>query len=341
MSSSEMIEIDGSVGEGGGQILRTSLALSIITGKPFHLRNVRKNRQPKPGLGRQHLTCVEAARTICNGTTTGASIGSTDLTFTPGEVAPGRYHFQIGTAGSTCLVLHTVYLPLMWKTNGPSEIVIEGGTHNEKAPSFHFLDITWRWWLKKIGLDVYLEMRRPGFYPTGGGLIIAHLQPTQEICPLNIESPPEDEFQVVSLTANLPEHVTRRQELHAAKRIREVCRNVRSFHETAEQGMGSFVGVTVMGEVPALFGGIGARGKPAERVADDACDEAIAFWKQQASVDEHSSDQLLLPLVFAEGESRYRVGQFSSHLVTNIGTIAHFLDRKIEMDTETSCVVVR
>ena len=129
-----MLDIDGSFGEGGGQILRSALALSLLTGKPFRLRKIRANRKPKPGLRPQHLACVRAAAKIGQANVTGDAVGSSQLTFEPGTVAAGKYRFAIGTAGSTALVLHTVYLPLAL-AGGRSEVVLEGGTHNEKAPS--------------------------------------------------------------------------------------------------------------------------------------------------------------------------------------------------------------
>src|SRR6516162_2236934 len=141
-----MLDLDGSMGEGGGQILRTSLALSLITRKPFRLRNVRANR-PKPGLQPQHLAGVRAAARIGNATVRGDAVGSREVVFEPGPVTPGKYRFAIGTAGSTSLLLHTTYLPLAWKTGQPSELILEGGTHVSTSPCFHFLDTTWRGYL--------------------------------------------------------------------------------------------------------------------------------------------------------------------------------------------------
>src|SRR5947209_6778794 len=163
--SDARLEIDGSFGEGGGQILRTSLALSLLTGKPFRLFNVRA-RRAKPGLHAQHLTGVRAAATVGAAKLRGASLGSTDLTFEPGPVTPGRYRFDIGTAGATGLVLHTVYLPLAL-TGRPSELTLTGGTHVTTSPNFHFLDATWRNYMAACGLGMRLRLVRPGFYPRG------------------------------------------------------------------------------------------------------------------------------------------------------------------------------
>src|SRR5262245_41457653 len=162
--SNSLIELDGSEGEGGGQILRSALALSILTGRPFKLVNIRANRE-KPGLQPQHLMCVRAAGTISSALYKGASVGSSVLYFEPERVKPGKYTFTIGTAGATSLVLHSIALPLALRATEPSQITITGGTHNQKAPCYHFLETTWAAYMRRMGLEVELAMIRPGFYP--------------------------------------------------------------------------------------------------------------------------------------------------------------------------------
>src|SRR5438067_7790848 len=209
--SSSLLELDGSFGEGGGQILRTSLSLSLLTGQPFHLRNVRARRS-KPGLRPQHLMSVQAAATIGQAETRGASLGSSDLVFEPGEVSPGKYDFAIGTAGATSLVLHTVYLPLAWRASEPSEIILTGGTHVNQSPCFHFLEETWRRYLDLLGLHIGLRMRRPGFYPRGGGIVEAHIQPCPRLHGLRLESCGQvTRITGVSAVAGLPEQIAERQ----------------------------------------------------------------------------------------------------------------------------------
>src|SRR5215218_2854968 len=166
--SDGMIELDGSEGEGGGQILRSALALSILTQRPFKLVNIRANRS-KPGLAPQHVMCVRAAGSISGAQYKGASNGSSVLYFEPNAVKPGAYTFTIGTAGATALVLHTVYLPLALRGSEPSELTITGGTHNQHAPCYHFLETTWNGYLRRLGFEIELEMVRAGFYPRGGG----------------------------------------------------------------------------------------------------------------------------------------------------------------------------
>lgn len=337
-----MLEIDGSFGEGGGQILRSSLALSLMTGTPFHLRKVRANRKPKAGLRPQHLASVRAAARIGNAQVTGASVGSSDLTFKPGLVAAGKYHFPIGTAGATALVLHTVYLPLAL-CDGPSEIVLEGGTHNEKAPCYHFLQTTWRAYLARMGLTVSVAMKRPGFYPRGGGQIIAHIQPWTLRKPLTLTGPVSlDKASVLSATAGLPSHVNNRQARRATVRLRDAGVEPEATSEEWEGGPGSVLTITWTGPVPALFFGLGARGKPAETVADEAADEAPTHRDRRMPVDPHSADQLLLPLAVADGPSEYHVSEVTRHLTTNAAVIKLFLDRDITIEgTEGATGVVR
>ena len=175
-----LLELDGSEGEGGGQILRTSLALSLITGRGFHLRNVRAGRA-KPGLQPQHLASVRAAAAIGGATLRGASAGSSDLVFEPGAIRPGSYRFDVGTAGATGLVLHTIYLPLAYRAAAPSAVTLIGGTHVRTSPSFHFLDATWRRYVGLCGLRVSLRLVRPGFYPRGGGIVEVSIQPADRL----------------------------------------------------------------------------------------------------------------------------------------------------------------
>lgn len=327
-----MIDIDGSFGEGGGQILRSSLALSLLTGQPFKLRKIRANRQPKQGLRPQHLACVRAAAKIGNAKVTGDAVGSSNLTFEPAEVTPGNYHFAIGTAGATALVLHSVYLPLAL-SGKTSEVVLEGGTHNEKAPCYHFLETTWRAYMRRMGIDVSLEMERPGFYPRGGGKIVARIEPCKAMRPLKLaEHQKAKSATILSAVAGLAEHIAKRQARRATVRLRDAGLDPDVTFEVWQGGPGCVLAITLNGPVPTLFYGLGALGKPAEKVADDAADEAIPHLNTGMPVDPHSADQLLLPLSIADGESEYHVSCVSKHLTTNAAIIKLFLDRDIAID---------
>lgn len=338
-----MLEIDGSMGEGGGQILRSSLALSLITRKPFRIHSIRAGRK-KPGLQPQHLMSVRSAAEIGAATIQGDAVGSRDLTFEPGAVSPGRYRFNIGTAGATSLVLHTLYLPLALKTGQPSELTLEGGTHVSTSPCFHFLETTWRAYLERIGLRIKLTMERPGFYPRGGGRIQAVIQPCDRIRPLLLtHRDPINSAGGLSAVAGLPETVARRQARRAKNRL--AARGIEALipQEQWPGGPGSMLAIVLnKAPVPTLFFGLGARGKPSEAVADEAIDEVLAYLDSNAPVDAHSADQIVLPLALAGGASEFRVAQITMHLHTNIAVIKMFIDRQIVCDgDEGSAGVVR
>jgi RNA 3'-terminal phosphate cyclase (ATP) len=335
--SESLVELDGSEGEGGGQILRSSLALSVLTGRPFKLVNIRANRA-KPGLQPQHLMCVKAAGAICGANYKGAAVGSSVLYFEPGEVRSGEYTFTIGTAGATSLVLHTVYLPLVLRGASPSVVRITGGTHNPHAPCHHFNATTWGGYLQWIGITIEQEMVRPGFYPRGGGEICAYIHTCSRINGLTLSTCPElTTAGGFSAVAMLPEKIARRQAERIASRLK---REKIETHIPIEDWEGSLGAGTVaavifrQAPVPTLFFGLGERGKTAESVADDAVDEAIRFREARAPVDPHSADQLLLPLVFSPDASEYCTSQVTRHLTTNLATVRKFVEREITIDAE-------
>lgn len=326
-----MLELDGSFGEGGGQILRTSLALSLLTGRAFHLHNVRAGRA-KPGLQPQHLMSVRAAATIGQAQTRGASLGSTDLVFEPGEVRAGTYRFDVGTAGATGLVLHTIYLPLALCGATPSAITLIGGTHVSTSPCYHFLDSTWRRYLELCGVRVSLRLHRPGFYPRGGGEVQAFVQPCAQLRGLHLRARGSVKARGFSAVAGLDSGIARRQARRALFRLRQYGLEGELREETWEGGPGSVLALELdTTPVPTLFFALGQRGKPAERVADEAVDRVIAYLDSgTAVVDAHSADQLVLPLALAVGASEYRVAEVTRHLTTNIAVIRRFVERCIE-----------
>lgn len=329
------LEIDGSFGEGGGQILRTSLSLSLLTGRPFHLRNIRA-RRPKPGLQPQHLMSVRAAARIGQAKVRGDSVGSSELTFEPGEVASGNYRFDIRTAGATSLVLHTLYLPLALRGTGPSEITLIGGTHVSTSPCFHFIDLTWRHYLARMGLRVTLTMRRPGFYPRGGGEIVATIESVPKLTGLTLRQRGAVTVRGFSATAGLPDHVRRRQSRRAKTQLEDLGYAVTLEEETWEGGPGSVLALVAETDpAPTLFFGLGARGKPAEAVADEAIDQLVAYLNTApAAVDAHGADQILLPLALAEGPSEFTVAEVTQHLLTNVAVIRRFVEREITCEGE-------
>lgn len=328
---STFLEIDGSEGEGGGQILRSSLALSLLTSRPFRLINIRAKRR-KPGLAAQHLASIKAASAICNGLYKGAVIGSSVLYFEPNGVASGDYAFSIGTAGATSLVLHTVCLPLALKGTSQSRVTITGGTHVAHSPSYHFLESTWLGYIKKMGLNVELAMKQPGFYPRGGGEISAVIHPATSIRSLMLTARPTlTTAGGFSAVAGLPEGIANRQARRVSFRLSQAGLDCHICQECWNNGPASNASIIFrQAAVPTLFSALGERGKPAERVADEVADEAIAFRDSGAAVDPYSADQIVLPLVFAEAPSEFRVSRVSLHLTTNIATIRKFVDRRID-----------
>lgn len=324
-----MIKIDGSQGEGGGQILRSSLSLSAITGNPFVIEYIRA-RRAKPGLMRQHLTCVKAAAEICGADVEGAEIGSTRLRFEPGAVRPGEYTFNIGSAGSTTLVLQTVMLPLAL-AGGASCVVLQGGTHNMSAPPFEFLTRAFLPLVRRIGFEVQAELRRPGFYPAGGGEIRVTISASAPFAPLVIE----ERGALLSRTAeavvsNLPFHIAERELAHLGRahgwpEDSLLPRTVKRSH-----GPGNCVLLTMAFEhVAEVTTGYGRTGVAAEVVADEAAGAMAAYLAASAPVGEHLADQLLLPMAVAAG-GRFLTGKPSLHTLTNIGVIQRFLGCAID-----------
>ncbi|MBX9677928.1 MAG: RNA 3'-phosphate cyclase [Gemmataceae bacterium] len=328
-----MIDIDGSQGEGGGQILRSSLALSLLTGKPFRLRRVRANR-PKPGLQPQHLMSVKSAGEVGKAKLRGFSLRSEDLTFEPGKTTAGEYRFAIGTAGATSLVLHTIYLPLL-RAAGPSTVRIEGGTHVKTSPTYHFLERTWQAYLRAFGIELGLKMTRPGFYPCGGGSIEANLTPATSWKGFVHET--SDRIKHVtgfSAVASLPMAIAERQAIRAEQCLRRLGLDVELRLENWPGGPGTVVGLELpTSPAPTTFFAVGERGKSAEKVADEAVVQVEDYMRtDRNSVDSHSADQILLPLALANGPSKFPVAEITKHLTTNADVIRRFLKCEIRIE---------
>ena len=331
-----MIEIDGSLGEGGGQILRSALALSLLTGKGFRLHRIRANRKPKPGLQAQHLASVRAATEIGHAKVTGDRLGSSELLFEPGPIRSGSYHFPIGTAGATSLVLHTVYLPLFLGTSDPSEVIIEGGTHVATSPCYDFLATTWKGYLSRMGFDLGLQLVRPGYYPRGGGRIQAQVEPSEKIQSLTLMQETKiTQARIVSAVAGLPRKIADRQAKRAIDKLEKAGIEVESEIEEWPGGSATYLGVMLdETPIPTLFFALGAKDKSAEKVADEAVEQAVAFIESKCPVDPHSADQLLLPLSFSAEASEFKVSEVTRHLTTNRAILQLFLEREITIDGE-------
>ena len=328
-----MVRIDGSFGEGGGQILRTSLSLSLVTGKPFRIENIRAKRG-KPGLLRQHLTAVRAAAEVGAGEVEGASLGSKLLTFIPGKVHAGDYHFAVGTAGSGMLVLQTI-LPALMTATAPSRIVIEGGTHNPMAPPFDFLEQCFLPLIERMGPRVKVELQRYGFYPAGGGRFTVEIEPCAALQPLTIGERGEITAKhAVALVANLPYHIARRELDAAAKTLGWDAECLSCVDTKNSVSPGNLVMIELKSsQLTEIFTAFGQRGISAEDVAADAARQAQGYLASNAAVDEHLADQLLLPLALA-GAGSFTATSLNLHAQTNMHVIRQFLPVRFDVQED-------
>lgn len=335
-----MLTIQGNQGEGGGQILRSSLALSMLTGTPFRIVHIRAGRK-KPGLLRQHLTAAKAAAQVGCARLEGAALGAQELTFEPGPVAPGTYHFDVGTAGSATLVLQTV-LPALLTASGPSTLVLEGGTHNPHAPPFDFLAEGFLPLLGRMGPRVTAVLERPGFFPAGGGRFRVTVEPAGALAPFDLlERGPITGRRARALVSNLPRTIAERE----VKVVREELRWPHDSCEVVEhrrgRGPGNAVVVAVASEaVTEVFTGFGARGVPAEVVARRAVDDARRYLGADVPVGPYLADQLLLPFTQAGGGA-FRTFPPSLHTRTNIDVIRQFtgVDIQVENHVDGSALI--
>jgi RNA 3'-terminal phosphate cyclase (ATP) len=318
-----MIHIDGSQGEGGGQILRSSLALSMATGRPFRISNIRAGRE-KPGLKRQHLTCVRAAATICCAEVTGDAVGSMEVTFTPGPVTAGAYHFPIGTAGSTTMVLQAV-LPALLRAGYPSRITVEGGTYNKAAPPYDFFARVLTPILNGLGPTVSARLERAGFYPAGGGRLVVEVHPTPTPRRLSLlERGRAVGHSATALVSKLPGSIAQRELAVVRDRLGLREDQTRVHHITEAIGPGNALCIEMAYEhVTELFSSVGELGRSSEAVAREAADEAREYIASERPVGPHLADQLMVPLALLAG-GEYATGPLTDHSTTNIRTIGAF-----------------
>lgn len=318
-----MLTIDGSAGEGGGQILRSSLTLSMLTGQPFRLVNIRAGRR-NPGLKRQHLTCVEAARAISGAKVQGASLHSGELVFEPGEVSSGEYAVDVGTAGSVALVLQTIALPLAL-AKGSSSVRIGGGTHARWAPPLPFVMDAWLPWVRRMGVQMELKLNRTGFFPAGGGEVVASFEGANALHEFHAKYEGGDlELEAHAIVSNLPEGIARRELLAVETEVPLAM----TLHAATVRSPGPgnacwLIAWADKGEGENVFSAIGEKNTPAEEVAGQVAAQFMEWYAAGVCVDEHLADQLLLPLALAGGGS-FTTTKPSLHTWTNIAVIAAF-----------------
>ncbi len=327
---SDWLEIDGAFGEGGGQILRTALALSLLRRRPIHLYNIRARRE-RPGLRRQHLTCVLAAAEISQAEVQGAELGSREIFFRPKTLLPGEWTFDIGTAGSTTLLLQAILPPLLLAP-GPSHLILRGGTHNPKAPPFEFLDRVYLPLLRWIGAKVEIRLSRYGFYPRGGGEIEVWIEPVERLRPIELLERGEVlALRAEALVADLPRHIGEREIGVLASRFPLVSKEI---VEIRGEGRGNLLFLEIeSAEITELFTGFGEKGVPAEKVAAHLASEVERYLKAEVPVGPYLADQLLLPLALAGGGA-FRTLKPTLHTVTNIAVIEKFLPVRFGVERE-------
>jgi RNA 3'-terminal phosphate cyclase (ATP) len=325
-----MLTIDGSQGEGGGQILRTSLALALVTGQPFRIERIRAGRK-KPGLLRQHRTAVLAAQEIGAARVSGAELGSLELEFQPGRVRSGEFHFAIGSAGSVTLVLQTV-LPALLQADGPSVLVLEGGTHNPFAPPFEFLAQSFAPLLERMGPRLELTLERHGFHPAGGGRMRVAITPCARLAPLELrERGAPVSRRATAILAHLDAGIARRELEVVQDKLgwrAEEC----TIESAASPGPGNaLVLAQTFEHVCEVVTSFGQRGVPAPEVGRRAVHELRRYLAHGAPVGEHLADQLLLPMALA-GSGAFVTGEPSAHARTNRDVIRVFLDVGLELE---------
>ena len=313
--------------------MRTSLALAMITRKAFRMTNIRR-RRAKPGLMPQHLKAVEAASAVGMARVEGDRFGSQELVFEPTGIRSGQFHFDIGTAGSTSLVLQTIVYPLSFG-HADAELTLVGGTHVPWSPCFHYLKLHWLRYMQKIGFAIHLTLESAGFYPRGGGRISATVRPAPELSALRLlDRGPLKRIRGISAVANLSAEVAERQKRQALRRLGELS-NLAEFEVLSVPALSPGTFLLLLAEFEnsqCCFYGLGARGKPAERVADEAVNELRDFMSTDGCVDHYLADQLVLPLALASGKSEVRASKITQHLTTNAEVVRMFLPVSIAIN---------
>lgn len=330
-----MRTIDGAQGEGGGQILRTALALSLVTGQPFRLERIRAGRT-RPGLLAQHLAAVDAASAVGRAEARGAVLGSEVLEFQPGSVVPGEYHLAVRTAGSATLVLQTILPPLLTAA-APSRLVLEGGTHNPFAPPFDFLAHTFAPAIRRMGPHLELELERPGFFPAGGGRFRARLEPAARLSRLDwLDRGAVRRRGARAIVSKLPASVGERELAEVRTRLGWTVEESRVESVRDPTGPGNALLLEIETEHgTTVFAAFGERGRSAEEVGREVAGAAAAWLRADVPVDEHLADQLLIPMALAGGGS-FRTTRPTLHTTTNAGIIQQFLSMPIRWEPESA-----
>ena len=345
-----MIEIDGSYGEGGGQVLRTSLALAILTQQPARISRIRAGRR-KPGLAPQHLTVVRALASLCDADVQGDAIGSTELVFQPrSPVEAGDYQFDVaqasrgGSAGAVTLILQALLYPLL-SAPSVSHLTLQGGTHVAWSPPFDYLMHVYFPMISRMGVQIASQLERSGFYPAGGGQLMSTIagqnlsaQDGNELVslrPLMLETRGElQQVTAVVTLSHLPSHIAQRMLERVQAGLGDTAPAI-AVEMNNVDGSGPGVSLCLVADyahVLAGFSVLGEKGKSSERVAEEACQALLEHHATGLAVEEHLADQLLLPMALARGRSGFYTSCVTQHLLTNAHIIRHFVPAHIEID---------
>ncbi len=337
---SSFLTIDGSYGEGGGQILRTALSLSCIRKKPIEINNIRKGRKTS-GLQPQHLTSVKAAAAISEAKVSGAELQSQILQFSPQEVMPGQYFFDVaekkGSAGAVSLILQTL-LPSLSLTRGTSKVTVLGGTHVPWSPPFHYLSDVFIPIVNKMGCNIKMEIERWGWYPIGGGKVIAEISPAGELSPLQLTERGElTRLSGISAVSNLPISIAERQRDKGIKILKGIGLEPSEIKiiDAPSPGKGTFFFLLAEFENSlAGFSALGAIGKRAEDVTKEACEDFILFYNSSAAIEPKLADQLILYMALSREPSSFTTSRITRHLLTNIWVVNQFIPVRFEVEGE-------
>jgi len=337
----EFIRIDGSYGEGGGQILRTSVALSAITMKPVEIVNIRAKRD-KSGLRPQHVNAINTVASLCNARVENVHVGSSAIKFIPNEMRSDSLKIDVGTAGSVTLILQAV-IPAVSLSGKHLEIELIGGTDVPWSPTLDYLRFVVKPAFSMMGIDFDLEVQRRGYYPVGGGIVKAVINPCKKPNAFDVTTAPKVEPKITSVCSSLPAHVAQRQIAAALARLQKDNAICNSYSASLEQSSspGSSILIYSVSNYGPFIGGdaIGERGKRAEDVGTEAAEKFLAVYNSNAPIDHHLADMLVLPLCFADGKSQFVVNQASQHLTTNLHVCSSIIGCKYDVKVDGNYTV--
>jgi len=326
-----MIEIDGSYGEGGGQVLRTSVGLSAVIGEPCRIFNIRSGRC-NPGLRSQHLKGIEAVTEICKGKLKGAKIGSTCIEFFPGKIRDGNYKINVGTAGSITLVLQTLVIPSL-HANKEISFEIIGGTHVRWSPSVDYFQHVFCYYMEKLGVDISFEIKQYGFYPKGGGKVFVKVKPKNQNNHILTERGDYKKIDILSIASeNLRKPKVAERQIEGFEKIIEMSKNKNIKYIKAISTGSAITAFTEYDNCIIGSCSIGEAGKKSEDVGKECAEILKKEMDSDAPIDEYMADQILPYLAMSRENSKIKVAEITGHVKTNIWVLEKFLPVKFKID---------